>query len=106
MVFATFNIVATGAGTGNASLNISSLFTTTSSDSVAGSIIVSDIGGSVSSTVVSPKGTILSGANNVSINATIVISGVSGSTTYRQVTGTDLGSTFQLLGTLQYISAN
>ena len=99
-------MIATGAGTGNASLNISNLFAATSSDSVAGSLLISGVGGSVSSTVVSPQGTLLSGANTVPINCTIVTSGGSGSTTYRQVTGTDLGATFQLTGSIQYISAS
>ena len=44
--------------------------------------------------------------SNIPINATIVTSGGGGSTTYRQVTGTDLGATFQLSGTIQYISAS
>ena len=108
MVFATFNIVSTTAGTGNASLNISSLFATanTVANSVVGSLLVSQVGGTVSSTVLSPQGSISAGAQTVPIFTTIVTSGGGGSTTYRQLTGADLGATFQLSGTIQYISAN
>jgi len=107
MVFATFNIVATAAGTGNISMNISSLFATSNiSNSVSGSLVVSQVGGSVSSSVIAPQGSIPPGANSVPIYTTYTTSGGGGSTTYRQITGADLGSTFQMSGTIHYISAN
>jgi len=74
-------------------------------NTVSGSVLVSGVGGSVSSSVISPQGSIQPGATSVPIYTSYTVSGFGGSVTYRQVTGADLGGSFQISGTITYISA-
>jgi hypothetical protein len=106
MVLATFNIVTTNqTGTGNFSINLSGLpSVSTVSNSVAGSVIINKVGGSVGVEVISPQGSIQASATSVPIFTSYTTSGGGGSVTYRQVLASDLGTTLQISGTIQYIS--
>jgi len=106
MVLATFNIVTTNqTGTGNFSINLSGLpSVSTVSNSVAGSVIINKVGGSVGVEVISPQGSIQASATSVPIFTSYTTSGGGGSVTYRQVLASDLGTTLQNSGTIQYIS--
>ena len=112
-VFATFNVITSGTGTGGVSLNISSIFAATNSGSaVSGTAFVSFLGGSAAPSALSPaitgtmSGPILAGATSIPLYATFTAAGGGGSTTYRQVTGADIGATGQIAGHIQYISAS
>ena len=107
-VRATFNIVTTAqTGTGNFSLNISSLPAALNvANVIAGSVFVSQVGGSVSSSVISPQASIQPGANVLPVYTSYTTPGGGGSVVYRQITATDLGTTMQLSGFIEYISAS
>ena len=112
-VFATFNVITSGTGAGGVSLNISSIFAATNSGSaVSGTAFVSFLGGSAAPSAASPAitgtmtGPILAGATSIPLYATFTTAGGGGSTTYRQVLGSDIGATGQIAGHIQYISAS
>jgi hypothetical protein len=106
-VTATFNIVASAVGTGNASLSLSGLPTpATLTNGVVGSMTVSQYGGSVSTTVAAASGSVQSAATSVPIYSAVITGGGGGGNAYRQLTNTDLGATMQISGIITYISAN
>ena len=112
-VFATFNVITSGTGAGGVSLNISSIFAATNSGSaVSGTAFVSFLGGSAAPSALGTaitgtmSGPILAGATSIPLYATFTAAGGGGSTTYRQVTGADIGATGQISGHIQYISAS
>jgi hypothetical protein len=106
-VFATFSIAlntqtATTAGIG---INLTGLPTPAAvPNGSAGSLFINQQ--TIARSIVALSGNVSTSNTHVDIYGQYITSGGGGSVTYRQLNGTDLGSTPFLTGTIEYISAN
>ena len=108
MVYATFAITISslGGGSGNFSLTMTGLPTPMTTTGAAGDLVITtQTIAAANPGMIFMAGEVASAANSVAVFGTLVQAGGGGSTTYRQVTATDLGGTASITGKIQYISA-